>query len=30
MPRRGDKAAPLGNGDKDGELVETVHEIIAY
>ena len=29
MPRRGDEAAPLGNGDKDGKLVETVHEIIA-
>jgi hypothetical protein len=28
MPGRGDEAAPLGNGDEDGELVETVHQII--
>ena len=29
MPGRGDEAAPLGNGDKNGEFVEAVHQIIA-
>src|SRR6185369_3719115 len=29
MPRRGDEAALLGNGDEGGKLVETVHRIIA-